>query len=104
MYLLVMVSTWYYVERELVRMAARVGDPASKIPFEEYKSEVTAMAEPSGQLRRLEERLNLSGYSDWNTLDALRLLANGYKHDPFNRPQQGLLKKLGLDTAVAYGP
>lgn len=95
MYLLVMVSIWHYVERELVRMAARVGDPVSKISFEDYKHAITKMGKP-GQLKRLKGILRLSDYSEWNTLDVLRLLANSYKHDPFDKPKRELLEALHL--------
>lgn len=102
MYLLVMVSIWHSIERDLVLLAARRGDPTSKIPFEEYKSCVTAIANTRQRLRRLKKELKLSAFSDWRALDALRLLANCYKHDPFNEPQDELLKALGLDRAACY--
>src|SRR5262245_15715230 len=105
MYLLVMVSIWHYIERELVRMAARVGDPASTIPTDEYNNAATTMADPKGRWNRLEVSLRPKDYPDWSAVNALRLLSNCYKHDPFNKPQRGLLNALDLHhPAERYAP
>jgi hypothetical protein len=102
MYLLVMVAIWHATERALIRMAAQVGDPASKISADEYHAAVTTMAKPSKRTQRLVTALSLTKYPHWRKLDTLRLLANCYKHDPFKRPQEDLLKALGLDHTLNY--
>jgi len=39
----------------------------------------------------------------WDLLDVLRLLANSFKHDPFDKPSVVLLKRLGLPENMNYG-
>jgi len=49
-------------------------------------------------------RLKLKSCEGERQIEALRLLANSYKHDPSKKPDEDLLKLLNLETGVTYAP
>jgi hypothetical protein len=47
----------------------------------------------------------LSSFAEWNReCEALRQIANNYKHTPGGRPDENLLKLLELDLDLNYAP
>ena len=105
LYLLVLLFVWHHIEKEIVLLAAlsAVRSP-SPITRDEYGKEVRRI-EALGQGKRrkeLEQLLPKIDTRDWDFLDTLRLLANSFKHDPFGKPKDVLLKRLGLSENMNY--
>ena len=107
--LTLLVAIWHQVERELIHRAARVTVDRAPIDQSDY---VRKIHENRKRVREkgapaIAETLGM-GWPDW--LEALRLLVNCYKHDPETRPDEKLLRHLGLPArpneplVVAYAP
>jgi hypothetical protein len=103
--LMFLVALRHQVERQLVHLAARAGDSGSDLTRKEY------------DLRLQNLRRGKTGVTNWDdverllqpkvciqyqSIEALRLLANAYKHDPNAQPSTELLNHLGLPTTVNY--
>jgi hypothetical protein len=109
MCLVLLVSIRHLLERELVRLGARVSGDGKPIPDKEYWRLV---AEEREGLRRrdgwknLAAKLNLASFAEWNvSLETLRLLANTYKHEPgYATPGEDLLAHLGLNPIISTRP
>jgi hypothetical protein len=101
--LMVLVAVRHEVERELVRIAAQVGE--REITVEEYRAnlqrEQMALLRKDGW-QNLRDKLKLESDHTYECMEALRLLANSYKHSPFLEPKKELLKLLNLKTDVKY--
>jgi hypothetical protein len=72
---------------------------------DDYRKEVERLGSLDGrtskkEIERLLPRLDKGA---WDLLDVLRLLANSFKHDPFDKPSEVLLKRLGLPKNMNYG-
>jgi len=105
LYLLVLLFVWHDIEKEIVLLAAlsAVRNP-SPITRDDYGKEVRRL-EGLGQDKRRKELEQLLPKIDtraWDFLDTLRLLANSFKHDPFDKPKAILLKRLGLPGNMNY--
>ena len=107
--LTLLVAIWHQVERELIHRAARVtvgrapSDPSDYVgKIREARKRVRNEGVPT-----IAKTLGIE-WPDW--LDALRVLVNCYKHDPEMRPDEKLLRHLGLPArpkeplVVAYAP
>lgn len=106
-YLLVLVLVWHEIEKELLRLAARADENATiKISRQDYREEVKRLRGIGNKKRwtTIEGRLHIKSFDDHEILDVLRLVVNCYKHDPSDRPDDELLKKLALDTGTPYAP
>jgi len=105
--LLVLLFIWHRTEKELLSIAAlsteRDNSPISR---DDYRNEVVRLEQlrqKKGEKKELSKLLPLD-QRDWALLDVLRLLANSYKHDTFNKPSKQLLNRLGLPESVNYAP
>lgn len=107
--LMFLVTLNHQVERELVWLAARAADDGKEISGQQYHEKVKQLKK---QLRKdyqktweeIKDRLGLKSYEGYGCLEALRFLANSYKHDPSMEPNGKLLDKLNLQTGVNYAP
>jgi hypothetical protein len=100
LYLLVLLFIWHKIEKEIVNIAALSAErDDSPISRDDYRNEVVRLAKLRHEKRKKElgELLPLDQH-DWALLDLLRLLANSYKHDPFDKPSKNLLKRLRIDA------
>jgi hypothetical protein len=112
MCLMVLVAVWHQVERELVWLAACATKDGKSIGREQYEKNIHR--ERKLYLRdrgRIIEKLALDEFPEWkSSMEALRLLANCFKHDPTQRPSTNLLKHLSLPLkpserlVVGYAP
>ena len=103
LYLMVLVAVRHEVERELVKIAACLGE--REITVEEYRANVQEEVKLLGKgegWKRLAGKLKLETCDPHKHLEALRLLANSYKHSPFMQPKEKLLRLLELETDVNY--
>lgn len=99
--LMLLVALRHQVERELVLLAARLADDGSEITVEQYHKNVhkerELLKERDGW-KRIFRRLDVKSCKETKLLEALRLLSNSYKHDPFVKPDVKLLKLLNLPS------
>jgi hypothetical protein len=96
--LILLVAVRHEVERELIGLAARVSSRGTEIEGKAYlrrlSNERRLLRQRDGW-KRLIMRLNLKRFRAWDSsMEALRLLANCYKHDPLGSPDNALLKHL----------
>jgi hypothetical protein len=107
--LVLLVSIRHLLERELVRLAARINANGKPIPGRKYwrlvEAERQALRRPGGW-KDLAARLNLASFAAWHgPLETLRLLANTYKHEPgYAKPGEDLLTHLGLNPIISTRP
>jgi hypothetical protein len=105
LYLLVLLFMWHEIEKEIVLLAALSGvQNSSPLTRDDYQKEVEHLGSMRYEKRRIEieKRLPALGTHSWELLDALRLLANSFKHDPFDKPDPRLLKHLRLPENMNY--
>ncbi len=96
LYLLVLLFMWHEIEKEILLLAALSGSQAtSPITRDEYRKEVVRLEtlRPDKRKKELEKRLPALDQGAWDLLDVLRLLANSFKHDPFDKPSDVLLNR-----------
>ena len=103
-YLLVLVYVWHELEREMVRLTARVQEgPAREISLHDYQQEVVRLTRNKDIWKEIRRRLPVEKSDQYGLCyEVLRPLVNSYKHDPFGKPKKGLLEKLGLDASLNY--
>ena len=105
--LMFMVALRHQVDRELVGLAARAADDGNEISGQQYREEVRKLRqdlEKRGAWKKLvKTRLKLETCKGHKWMEALRLLANSYKHSPSMQPDQTLLSWLKLESGVPYG-
>jgi hypothetical protein len=104
--LMMLVTLWHQVEREMVKLAARAADDVKEIGLQQYQENVRKVRET---LRRkgwktIKGKLKLESCEGHKSMKALRLLANSYKHDPSMVPDDKLLECLKIETGVNYAP
>jgi len=103
--LMLLVALRHQVERELVGLAARASDDGKQITGQQYWARVRDVRE---QLRRrdgwkdMNAKLSLESCGGYESMEALRLLANSWKHDPSMGPDQKLLRLLKLKPEDTY--
>jgi hypothetical protein len=106
LYLLVLLFIWHEVEKEIVLIAALSSMvDNSPISRDDYSKEVDRLGSLDGKTRKRElKKLLPLDRRQWDLLEVLRLLANSFKHDPFDKPNGILLKRLGLPENANYAP
>jgi hypothetical protein len=103
MCLMLLVALRHQVERELVELAARASGEKEEISREEYEQEIQNLRRGDRwDIKKIENRLHLKASKNYKAVEALRLLANSYKHDPSMVPDKKLLAWLGTEAGVAY--
>lgn len=106
--LMLLVTLRHQVERELVWLAARATNDGKEISFQQYLEKVKLLRKqvrnPKSWNEKIKNRLKLESFDEYRYIDALRLLANSYKHDPSMEPNDDLLNRLNLETGVNYAP
>jgi hypothetical protein len=121
--LVFLVALWHHVERQLLHFAACAADQgeplAERLTRDEYQERVKKLLKDEKRpwlglkWRVIEKRLGLplrlhfdgkTGYERERlcAMEALRSLANAYKHDPSRKPSGLLLDCLDLDKALTY--
>lgn len=107
---MLLVSLNHQVERELVGLAARAADEGKEISGQQYKEKVRELAEQlrknnKGGWKEIKKRLKLDDSCEgFDCMEALRFLANSYKHHPSMEPNDQMLTLLGLNPGVNYAP
>lgn len=104
--LMLLVALRHQVERELVGLAARAADEGKEVSSQHYKEKVRQLRHKNSKTmwEKINDRLKLKSCNGYKPMEALRLLANSYKHDQSMEPFQGLLKLLNLEIGVNYAP
>jgi hypothetical protein len=105
--LVLLVAIRHQLERELIRLAARVTDDRHEMSGDEYCQRVEDERERlrSDGWKFLIAKLRLRAFPEWNTsLKTLQLLANDYKHNSSHGPSKELLEHLGLNPIISRSP
>jgi hypothetical protein len=105
--LTLLLAMRHQIERELLRVAARVGNGTTLLTRQEYRDNIESRREQARTRRgreALDRQLQLQSCQGWPLMEALRLLANSYKHNPSLQPDQKLLRYLNLDPSRNYMP
>lgn len=100
--LMLLVGLWHQIDRELLGLAARAGDDGKDISPEEYQERVQRLPQRKKCRAFISGALKLDSCEGFTSLEALRLLANLYKHDFYMQPDKRLLRLLNLETGVDY--
>ena len=98
MCLMMLVALRHEVERELLSLAARVGGGhAITRKQHEHNLEIQRMTlKKRDGWKKLIETLKLESFAEWESIEALRRLANCLKHEPTREPDKELLQHLRL--------
>jgi hypothetical protein len=103
--LMLLVTLWHQVERELVGFAARAADDATEISGEQYQERVREERKLwRNDRKKICASLKLKSCDGHISMRALRLLANLYKHNPSKEPDKEMLQLLKLETGGNYAP
>jgi hypothetical protein len=104
--LMLLVALRHQVERELVVLAARAANDGKEIDGKQCQKRVKELQDLplSKRWKTIEARLKPQCCLGAEAIEALRLLANSYKHDPSKEPAEDLLKLLNLEVGVNYAP
>lgn len=102
--LVFLVSLRHHVERRLLHFAACAADAGQPIKRADYEERVEELLylRADKRWKEIEKRLDVAHCAHYATVEALRLLANAYKHDPKKQPNKELLTHLGLDLTLTY--
>lgn len=103
---LYLIAVRHHIERRLLHFATRATEHGSRIKKSDYESrQKQLLTLPQGKRwKEIEKRLTPNRCARYSSVEALRLLANSYKHDPLLRPDKELLGHLQLDTNLSYAP
>lgn len=99
-----LVTLSHQVEKELIKVMAQVVDGREEISGEQYQENIKQWRKGKKGWEKIKDRLKLESYEEYTFIEALRLLANSYKHEPSMKPDDRLLKLLKLETGVNYAP
>ena len=88
----------------VLHFAACAADNGQKIDRAQYLARIDELRKMKKAKERseIEKRLSLRSSSHHRAIEALRLLANAYKHDPRKQPTNKLIAHLGLHPTLAY--
>lgn len=101
---MILITLWHQVERELVAFAARAGDEGRVIDGRRYRERVEQLRRGRGwNWKTINARLSLESCERYGAIEALRLVANSYKHDLSVEPSEELKEYLQLPE-VDYAP
>ena len=103
--LVFLVALRHHVERQLLSFAAFAVDAGRPITRADYKKRQAELQELSTRemWNEVHSRLGVNECVRKDTVKALRLLANDYKHNPHRQPSKELLKHLRLNQGLKYG-
>jgi hypothetical protein len=80
-------------------------NPEVEIDGEQYQRQLTTLQ--GGGWKKTIEKLKLNSFTESNSMETLRLLANSYKHAPSQKPNEKLLehfRHLGFNPSSSYMP
>ena len=102
--LMLLVAIHHQVERELIQLAAQKTDDGKSLSRAGYEKRLRIMREKwKSDRKSIIARLELNSFPEWNRdLEVLRQIANSYKHTPWRRPDDKLLKLLQLNLKRNY--
>jgi hypothetical protein len=99
--LMFLVSLHHQLERQLINLAAHAGHGAADLTPDEYRKGLDRLKKGKGtrtDWKEVDRLLNINTRP--SPIEALRLLANAYKHDSHAQPDEKLLTHLGLQTTT----
>ena len=103
--LMLLVTLRHQIERELVWLAGLAADDGPEISFQQHDERVKELKDRiRWDWKTIEKRLRFESCEGFKYVEALRHLANSYKHDPSVEPAEELLKILDLPPTVRCAP
>lgn len=104
LYLMLLVSLWHHIERDLFDLAARADD-GKEVSRHQHQEKISKLGKGKGSVwDKINNRLKPKSCEGYASLETLRLLANSYKHSQSMEPNNNLIKWLKLETGVPYAP
>jgi hypothetical protein len=101
-----LVALRHHIERRLMILAACAADggrPLSKQEFSARKKQLSDLKFDK-KWDEVDKRLGPEHCAHYRVIEALRLLANAYKHEPNMEPDGRLLAHLHRDPSLRYAP
>jgi hypothetical protein len=104
--ILYLVAVRHHIERRLLFFATCATGHGNKIKRADFeRAQRSLLALPQGKRwKEIARRLKPTQCARYSSVEALRLLANSYKHDPRLQPDMDLVRHLGLDEKLIYAP
>ncbi len=110
--LCILVALRHHVERRLIFFAVCAADGGKPITRQELSTRMKELSDfnkkgknkKGGMWGEIHRRLAQDHCAHYRVIEALRQLANAYKHDPRMEPGPELLEHLGLDKNLKYAP
>ena len=104
--ILYLVAIRHHIERRLLFLATCAIDDGHKIKRSEFESRQKTLLDMNlyERWKEIDRRLQPKKCARYTSVEALRLLANSYKHEPRLQPHIDLVKHLGLDEKLVYAP
>ncbi|HEX6901991.1 MAG TPA: hypothetical protein VF789_19890 [Thermoanaerobaculia bacterium] len=105
--LMLLVTLRHQIERELVWLAGLAADDGHEISFQQHDERVKELkgkGRISWDWKKIEKRLRFKSCEGFKYVEALRHLANSYKHDPSVEPAGDLIEFLDLPSTVRCAP
>ena len=101
-----LVALRHHTERRLTFFAACAADAGKPITRQEFSTRMKELSDLNiaKKWEEIGRRLEPNQCSHHQVTEALRHLANAYKHNPRMEPDDKLLKRLGLDLSLKYAP
>jgi hypothetical protein len=104
--ILYLVAVRHHIERLLLFYAACALGHGNKIQRSEFEAEqkILLAMPASKRWKEIDRRLQPKNCARYRSVEALRMFANSYKHDPRLQPDTELVRYLGLDEKLVYEP
>ena len=99
-----LVALRHHIERRLMSFAACAADAGRPITKQEFSARMKELSDLENRKKweEIRRRLGPDQCAHHQVIEALRHLANAYKHDPRLEPDCKLLEHLGLDLSLKY--
>jgi hypothetical protein len=100
-----LVALRHHIERRLTFLAACAADAGRPTTRQEFSTRMKELSDlKNARWEEIGRRLHQNQCAHHQVIEALRHLANAYKHDPRMEPGVKLLNHLRLDLNLRYAP
>jgi hypothetical protein len=103
--LMLLVVQRHQLERNLIWLAAKLGETDTILSQQQYKENIRQEREECRKRdgwKKLCKKLKLESCEGFDAIEIHRLLVNSYKHHPLMEPDEELVSKLRIDTIINF--